>query len=139
MRLVEKFANPQQMKLYFGEKKNMLVTSIGGSLENVHKDDHMSSRSQSHYFLKDSYTAGSMASLGFSMAILGLLVGLLVGFILWKRQLGLPFYSIGWDQAPLLGGHLADLPVNNQSCRQQQPTPSFHGTTNSYQSDEDRY
>ena len=76
-----------------------------------------------------------MTSLGFSMAILGLLVGLLAGYILWKKQLRLPFYAIGWDQAPLLGGHLADLPVNIQSCRQQQPIPSFHGTPSA----EDRY
>ena len=39
-----------------------------------------------------NYTAGSMAGLGFSMAVLGLSLGILVGFLLWKRRLGLPYY-----------------------------------------------
>ena len=43
-----------------------------------------------HALLRASYTAGSMAGLGFSMVILGVCVGVFVGFVLWKRRLGLP-------------------------------------------------
>ena len=43
-------------------------------------------------FLRVTYTAGSMAGLGFSMAILGLCVGVFLGFLLWKRRIGLPYY-----------------------------------------------
>ena len=43
-------------------------------------------------FLRAKYTAGSMAGLGFSMAILGLCVGIFLGFLLWKRRIGLPYY-----------------------------------------------
>ena len=43
-------------------------------------------------FLRARYTAGSMAGLGFSMAILGLCVGIFLGFLLWKRRIGLPYY-----------------------------------------------
>jgi len=43
-------------------------------------------------FLRVTYTAGSMAGLGFSMAILGLGVGIFLGFLLWKRRIGLPYY-----------------------------------------------
>ena len=43
-------------------------------------------------YLRAKYTAGSMAGLGFSMAILGLCVGIFLGFLLWKRRIGLPYY-----------------------------------------------
>ena len=43
-------------------------------------------------FLRVTYTAGSMAGLGFSMAILGLGIGIFLGFLLWKRRIGLPYY-----------------------------------------------
>ena len=33
-----------------------------------------------------------MAGLGFSMAVVGLSIGIFVGFILWKGRLGLPYY-----------------------------------------------
>jgi len=47
----------------------------------------------SYRFLRASYTAGSMAGLGFSMAILGICIGIFLGFLLWKRRLGsIPYY-----------------------------------------------
>ena len=49
-------------------------------------------------FLRVTYTAGSMAGLGFSMAILGLCVGVFLGFLLWKRRIGLPYYLTPWQQ-----------------------------------------
>ena len=52
----------------------------------------MSSRSHSYLSLRASYTVGSLAGLGFSMAVVGLSVGIFVGFILWKGRLGLPYY-----------------------------------------------
>ncbi len=54
---------------------------------------HPSSRGRpgAHRYLRATYTAGSMAGLGFSMAVLGLCTGLFLGFLLWKRRLGLPY------------------------------------------------
>jgi len=43
--------------------------------------------------LRATYTAGSMAGLGLAMAIAGVSAGLLAGFLLWKRRLGLPPYA----------------------------------------------
>ena len=52
-----------------------------------------SSRRGSYRFLRASYTAGSMAGLGFSMVILGICIGIFLGFLLWKRRLGvIPYY-----------------------------------------------
>ena len=54
---------------------------------------HSSSGGGSSYrFLRASYTAGSMAGLGFSMAILGICIGVFLGFLLWKRRIGVPYY-----------------------------------------------
>ena len=50
------------------------------------------SRSHSYLSLRATYTVGSMAGLGFSMAGVGLSIGIFVGFILWKGRLGLPYY-----------------------------------------------
>ena len=40
-----------------------------------------------------------MAGLGFSMAILGLCVGIFLGFLLWKRRIGLPYYLSPWHSS----------------------------------------
>ncbi|TRY73257.1 hypothetical protein TCAL_07893 [Tigriopus californicus] len=46
-----------------------------------------------HNFLRAHYTAGSMAGLGFSMAIFGISLGIFLGFLLWKRRIGMvPYY-----------------------------------------------
>ena len=128
MILDEKFANPKQMKLNFENKELMLVTTVGGSLENMHKDDHISSLGPSGYFLKHSYTTSSMATLGFCMAALGLFMGLLVGFVLWKRKLRLSCSSLVRDTTPLLGDNMGDSPANNH----------HHGDTHSH-TQEERY
>ena len=129
MRLVGRFANPRKLKLYIEKKKPIMVTSLGGSLETVHKDDHLSTQDHSRYFMKNSYTVSSMASLGLSMAGLGGFIGLLVSFLLWKRQFSVTCFSIGGDTAPLLGGDMAAITANNQSCSHNQiieTTPSYH-------------
>lgn len=93
--LLKIFSNHRpQLKLQLGEGRSMQVSVLGGSLEVVNESIHPASRSRSYMFLRATYTAGSMAGLGFSMAVLGLSVGVLVGFLLWKRRLGLP-YSVG--------------------------------------------
>ena len=114
MRLVGKFANPHQLKLHIGRKSTLLVTSVVGSFESVHHDDHLSIR---QHIIKDSFSILSMIGLGFSMTVLGFLIGFLVGYVLWKRNIAIPFYSIGWDQAPLLRGQITDIQVD-QSCHQ---------------------
>ena len=58
-----------------------------------------SSRRGSYRFLRASYTAGSMAGLGFSMVILGICIGIFLGFLLWKRRLGvIPYYLNPWQR-----------------------------------------
>ena len=53
-------------------------------------------------FLRATYTAGSMAGLGFSMAVVGLSLGIFLGFLLWKRRIGLlPSY---YFQGGAMGG-----------------------------------
>jgi len=80
----------KKLRLQLDSERNMLVGVIPGSLQVVGETGHPSSRNRSYLFLRTHYTAGSMAGLGFSMAVLGLSLGILVGFLLWKRRLGLP-------------------------------------------------
>ena len=68
------------------------MPGLGGSLDIVQEAIHPASRSRSYLFFRATYTAGSMAGLGFSMAVLGLSVGIFVGFMLWKRRFGFPYY-----------------------------------------------
>lgn len=75
-----------------GNGRVLLAATVPGSLESVGEALHPASRARSYLFLRASYTAGSMAGLGFAMAVLGLSLGILVGFLLWKRRLGLPYY-----------------------------------------------
>lgn len=83
----------RQLRLVLGPSSRvLLVRTVGGSLASVGEALHPASRARSYLFLRASYTAGSMAGLGFSMAVLGLSLGILVGFLLWKRRLGLPYY-----------------------------------------------
>jgi len=91
--LKEGLAKENQLRLVLGPRSRvLLVRSVGDSLTNVGEALHPASRARSYLFLRASYTAGSMAGLGFSMAVLGLSLGILVGFLLWKRRLGLPYY-----------------------------------------------
>lgn len=68
------------------------------SLQMAPESSHPSShgRGPSYRFLRATYTAGSMAGLGFSMAILGVCIGLFLGFLLWKRRLGVPYQLSPW-------------------------------------------
>ena len=49
-----------------------------------------------------------MAGLGFSMAVVGLSIGIFVGFILRKGRLGLPYYYCS-TRTPILRSPMADL------------------------------
>ena len=86
---------------------------------------HPAARSQSYLSLRATYTVGSMAGLGFSMAVVGLSIGvyiilsyliemyvivtgIFVGFILWKGRLGLPYYYCS-PRTPILRSPMADL------------------------------
>ncbi|CAG0893141.1 unnamed protein product [Cyprideis torosa] len=42
-------------------------------------------------FIHAGYTAGTMTGLAFSMALLGICVGVFVGFLAWKRHPGIPY------------------------------------------------
>jgi len=90
--LVVTFREKNKLRLELDSERNMLVGVLPNSLQVVGETAHPSSRNRSYYFLRAHYTAGSMAGLGFSMAVLGLSVGILVGFLLWKRRLGLPHF-----------------------------------------------
>lgn len=73
-------------------KKRTGVYIKRGSLERSRESLHPNTRHRGLRYLKAGYTAGSMAGLGFSMAILGTCVGVFVGFLLWKRGSGIPYH-----------------------------------------------
>ena len=91
-KLLATFESNYQVSLHFGDQRRMLVTVREGSLEQVSEAVHPAARSHSYLSLRATYTVGSMAGLGFSMAVVGLSIGIFVGFILWKGRLGLPYY-----------------------------------------------
>ncbi|KAL7647906.1 UNVERIFIED_CONTAM: hypothetical protein RMT77_001516 [Armadillidium vulgare] len=79
------------VKLDLSPSKKLFVIIKRGSLETSSEALHPRLRHKSLRFLKAGYTAGSMAGLGFSMAILGTCVGVFVGFLLWKRSSSVPY------------------------------------------------
>lgn len=79
------------VKLDLSPKKKLFVTIKRGSLETTTEALHPHMRHRSLRYLKAGYTAGSMAGLGFSMAILGTCMGIFVGFLLWKRHTSVPY------------------------------------------------
>ncbi|XP_045594443.1 uncharacterized protein [Procambarus clarkii] len=79
------------VKLDLSPKKKLFVNIKCGSLETSTEALHPHMRHRSMRYLKAGYTAGSMAGLGFSMAILGTCVGIFVGFLLWKRHSSVPY------------------------------------------------
>ncbi|KAG7157686.1 uncharacterized protein LOC121879753 [Homarus americanus] len=79
------------IKLDLSPKKKLFVVIKSGSLETTTEALHPHMRHKSMRYLKAGYTAGSMAGLGFSMAILGTCVGIFVGFLLWKRHSSVPY------------------------------------------------
>ncbi|XP_076039502.1 uncharacterized protein LOC143024576 [Oratosquilla oratoria] len=79
------------VKLDVSPTKKVFVTIKRGSLETTTEALHPHMRHKSMRYLKAGYTAGSMAGLGFSMAILGTCVGIFIGFLLWKRNTSIPY------------------------------------------------
>ena len=125
-KLLATFESDYQISLHFGDQKRMLVTVQEGSLEHVNEAVHPASRGRSYLFLRATYTAGSMAGLGFSMAVLGLSIGIFVGFLLWKGRLGLPYYY-GCHRTPILRSPMADLTDINEPYGGQDMTPAYPG------------
>ena len=107
-KLLATFESDYQISLHFGDQRRMLVTVKEASLEQVNEGVHPASRSHSYLSLRATYTVGSMAGLGFSMAVVGLSIGIFVGFILWKGRLGLPYYYCN-NRTPILRSPMADL------------------------------
>ena len=68
-----------------------IVTIKCGSLETTSGALHPNMRHKSLRFIQAGYTAGSMAGLGFSMAILGTCIGIFIGFLLWKHSSAVPY------------------------------------------------
>ncbi|XP_018017825.1 uncharacterized protein LOC108674397 [Hyalella azteca] len=79
------------IKLDLSPHKKLIVTIKCGSLETTSGVLHPSKRHKSLRFVQAGYTAGSMAGLGFSMAILGTCVGIFIGFLLWKHSSAIPY------------------------------------------------
>ena len=124
-----------QIRLELGMQHSMLVSGLGGSLDIVGEAIHPASRSGTYLSLRSSYSTASMVGLGFAMAIMGLSLGILVGFLLWKQQVGLPSYK-AWSQAPILRSNSSG---SNPAFGQQELTPSFFGPHQSYQNQALRY
>lgn len=81
------------LRLQVTKDREMLAQIRRHSLQMAPESVHPSSHGRGAYrFLRASYTAGSMAGLGFSMAILGICIGIFLGFLLWKRRLGVPYH-----------------------------------------------
>lgn len=81
-----KFDDGRKISSYFGQNSLQVSTESGSKSLSGGRNRYGGG------FLRASYTAGSMAGLGFSMAIMGICVGVFLGFLLWKRRLGLPPY-----------------------------------------------
>lgn len=87
------------IRLYVSKDREMIASIRRHSLQVASESNHPTGgaggsarRGPGVRYLRAKYTAGSMAGLGFSMAILGLCVGIFLGFLLWKRRIGLPYY-----------------------------------------------
>ena len=127
-----------QIRLELGEDKSMMVSGLGGSLDIIREAIHPVSRSRSFLLLQATYTTGSMAGLGFAMAVLGLSLGILLGFLLWKQRLGLPSY-VEWCQTPILRSPMNNLRNRNNPNVEQELTTAYPGPPHSYQNQGVRY
>ncbi|KAF2363244.1 hypothetical protein FHG87_005992 [Trinorchestia longiramus] len=83
--------NKISIKLDLSPHKMLIVTIKCGSLETTSGALHPTMRHKSLRFVQAGYTAGSMAGLGFSMAILGTCIGIFIGFLLWKHSSSIPY------------------------------------------------
>ena len=84
-----------------------MLSGLVGSFDIVHEAIHPVSKRRPYLIIQASYTAGSLAGLGFTMAVLGLSLGLLAGLLLWKKRIGLPYF-VEWHQVPILRSSMAN-------------------------------
>ncbi|KAF4521793.1 hypothetical protein B566_EDAN011378 [Ephemera danica] len=85
--------HPVPVRLGLGGGRQRVVQIRAGSLTSVPESIHPGGDGvgRPRRYLHATYTAGSMAGLGFSMVVIGLCLGLLFGFLLWKRLPGVPY------------------------------------------------
>ena len=78
------------------------------SLQMASESTHPVSRSGSgaYRFLRATYTAGSMAGLGFSMAILGICVGIFLGMLYVENFLTALLYTVNTEQEQNSSNHI---------------------------------
>ncbi|XP_071448648.1 uncharacterized protein [Hetaerina americana] len=81
------------LRIALGAQRQKVVQIAPGSLMKTPEAFHPLTRRRSSpvMYLQTSYTAGSMAGLGFSMCVVGGCLGLLLGFLMWRRKPGVPY------------------------------------------------
>ncbi|XP_065339731.1 uncharacterized protein LOC135939337 [Cloeon dipterum] len=84
--------HPVPVRIGLGGGRQRVVQFRAGSLAAVPEAVHPGTTGgKPRRYFHATYTAGSMAGFGFSMVVLGLCVGLLSGFLLWKKRPGVPY------------------------------------------------
>jgi hypothetical protein len=116
----------------------MMVSGLGGSLDIVCEAIHPASKRQLYHYLRASYTAGTMAGLGFATALLGLSVGIVVAFLLWRRRQEMPYY-VEWCSTPMLRNQISNCRNINNLNVEQELSPAYPGPPYSYQNHGVRY
>ncbi|KAG8228441.1 hypothetical protein J437_LFUL009092 [Ladona fulva] len=81
------------LRIALGAQRQKVVQIAPGSLVKTPEAFHPMTRRHSSpvMYLQSSYTAGSMVGLGFSMCVVGGCLGLLLGFLMWRRKPGVPY------------------------------------------------
>jgi hypothetical protein len=93
------------LKVDLSPNEHMLVVIQRGSLLSIPRALHplfmRSISSKSLSVIKASYTSGAVAGLGLAMAVLGLAIGLLLGFVLWNGSTRVRYWKYPWANSPI--------------------------------------
>ncbi|CAG7718792.1 unnamed protein product [Allacma fusca] len=93
------------LRVDLAPNEHMLVGIQRGSLISIPRALHpiytRSGNTQSLSIIKASYTSGAVAGLGLAMAVLGLAIGLLLGFVLWNGSTHRRYWRAPWSTSPI--------------------------------------
>ncbi|OXA55344.1 uncharacterized protein LOC110848205 [Folsomia candida] len=92
------------LRVDLATNEHMLVGIQRGSLISIPRALHpifmRNSNTKSLSVIKASYTSGAVAGLGLAMAVLGLAIGLLLGFVLWNGSTRVRYWRYPWSNIP---------------------------------------
>ncbi|ODM96264.1 hypothetical protein Ocin01_10418 [Orchesella cincta] len=93
------------LRVDLSPNEHMLVGIQRGSLISIPRALHpifmRNINSKSLSVIKASYTSGAVAGLGLAMAVLGLAIGLLLGFVLWNGSTRMRYWRSPWSNSPI--------------------------------------